>query len=616
MRKGTWVVLLMLAGLSTLVAQPTLREHSYSELVEMIQNESDSVFSYSDAIIRFNPEKDQRFKVYYKSTDSVFIPFSADSLIIDKHLELNNVHFLSTASDLDSLNGQPWSSITGVFYKTSFKKNLQISSTLSFRTINSTLGGKSTRIMNLDFVPPPEVGNIRWQDAVIQIDNCLIKTDFNIDSFWKEEINESRIYFRNNESRLYQHIGNFAFQLRADHLTHLALSDNLFRNNAPNHISIQSARWVAIRDNTFSTYTELNLFGFYDWNRLQFLNNDFQNYVQLSMLSLPETSFFDWNQLENSLVSGSGFGPYITDLYDKDARYLSANRYTAPFLQHYFDSVRYTFRNSYIGEMAFRGMLHEHYKAKYDNEQANAAFISLKDLETKRLKYLHQLNPTFRTYFKVQINQFLKLFVDYGTEPAKAIVMAVYVIMAFALIYLFFPNHWDSHGKERIKHRFLFFYKYLSLNKGIHDVYLEERQDEIENNEQFLKVINAHKDDVPRFFYLAAMPIYKWSVAGTRLYSRLLRRVDFLKGTWKETDKKVRPFKTLLVVVMFVIAIGYDLFIKVLNAVMLSINTFTTLGFGEIPIKGLPRYLAIIQGFIGWFMLTIFSVSLISQLLN
>ena len=38
--------------------------------------------------------------------------------------------------------------------------------------------------------------------------------------------------------------------------------------------------------------------------------------------------------------------------------------------------------------------------------------------------------------------------------------------------------------------------------------------------------------------------------------------------------------------------------------------------FGEIPIKGLPRYLAIIQGFIGWFMLTIFSVSLISQLLN
>ena len=52
------------------------------------------------------------------------------------------------------------------------------------------------------------------------------------------------------------------------------------------------------------------------------------------------------------------------------------------------------------------------------------------------------------------------------------------------------------------------------------------------------------------------------------------------------------------------------------NALMLSINTFTTLGFGDIPIKGLTRYLAIIEGFIGWFMLSIFSVSLISQLLG
>ena len=38
---------------------------------------------------------------------------------------------------------------------------------------------------------------------------------------------------------------------------------------------------------------------------------------------------------------------------------------------------------------------------------------------------------------------------------------------------------------------------------------------------------------------------------------------------------------------------------------------------GEIRERVKPlRYLAIIQGFIGWFMLTIFSVSLISQLLN
>ena len=89
-----------------------------------------------------------------------------------------------------------------------------------------------------------------------------------------------------------------------------------------------------------------------------------------------------------------------------------------------------------------------------------------------------------------------------------------------------------------------------------------------------------------------------------------------MKGSWQELPKSKRIWKSVLLVGAFLIAILYDIFIKMLNALMLSINTFTTLGFGEIPIKGLPRYLAIIQGFIGWFMLTIFSVSLISQLLN
>jgi len=40
----------------------------------------------------------------------------------------------------------------------------------------------------------------------------------------------------------------------------------------------------------------------------------------------------------------------------------------------------------------------------------------------------------------------------------------------------------------------------------------------------------------------------------------------------------------------FLIALSYDIFIKMLNALMLSINTFTTLGFGEIP-QGLTALL-------------------------
>lgn len=55
--------------------------------------------------------------------------------------------------------------------------------------------------------------------------------------------------------------------------------------------------------------------------------------------------------------------------------------------------------------------------------------------------------------------------------------------------------------------------------------------------------------------------------------------------------------------------------ISFLNAFTLSLNSFVTLGFGNIPTKGIARYVCIIQGFIGWFLLSVFTVSLFNQVL-
>ena len=95
-----------------------------------------------------------------------------------------------------------------------------------------------------------------------------------------------------------------------------------------------------------------------------------------------------------------------------------------------------------------------------------------------------------------------------------------------------------------------------------------------------------------------------------------LRHTDILKGRWVDLPKRKKLVTSFIIGSWMLALILLDILIKFFNALTLSINTFTTLGFGEIPIKGIPRYLAVIQGFIGWFMLTIFSVSLISQLLN
>ena len=60
----------------------------------------------------------------------------------------------------------------------------------------------------------------------------------------------------------------------------------------------------------------------------------------------------------------------------------------------------------------------------------------------------------------------------------------------------------------------------------------------------------------------------------------------------------------------------YLFLVRAANSIILSINAFSTLGFGNIPVQGALRYITILEGFLGWFLLSIFSVSLISQILQ
>lgn len=64
------------------------------------------------------------------------------------------------------------------------------------------------------------------------------------------------------------------------------------------------------------------------------------------------------------------------------------------------------------------------------------------------------------------------------------------------------------------------------------------------------------------------------------------------------------------------LSLSGGLALSFINALTLSLNAYTTLGFGNIPTHGLARYACVVQGFIGWFMLSIFTVALINQVLT
>lgn len=583
------------------------KKYSFAEFFKMIEDEQSEVFNLKNALILLDTAKDQDFLTTYGSSNSYSKPLRTDTIHINKALRLENVIFdpmESRGSEKVGIlhnvvfhNRVAFNNVFGDFQNLVFKSAVTFwfndTMITMMRSLNPTFTFERFRVINSVFEIDPRIvslgGIAKDANPMFQISECQFKSNS----------------LSNNAFIIIREFGTVYFE------------KNTFEGTDPVQFKFMGNNQVNIENNNFG-----NRWVYMDFpedNRVvQYIGNNHDYLLGLSLSEATSNISIDWSQFENGIINGAKLEKYLFDDYggktdDEIEEQFNRNR---DFISKYRDSIRIANSLIYKAEIGLLGTLNGIYKRQHDSESANASYIVLKDLETSRLKYLYGQNPSFDTFFEWKVNQFLKTFSDYGTKPAKAITMSVYVVILFALIYLFFPNYWDSHGKDRILHRYQFFLKYLNRDAGMHDVYLDDKKDELAHYEGFRLFFEENGKTVPKFFLATALPLYRWSTASTKGTSWFLQKIDIFRGKWSDLPPAQRAFKTILLVVVFLVAILYDIFIKILNALMLSINTFTTLGFGEIPIKGLPRYLAIIQGFIGWFMLTIFSVSLISQLLN
>lgn len=176
--------------------------------------------------------------------------------------------------------------------------------------------------------------------------------------------------------------------------------------------------------------------------------------------------------------------------------------------------------------------IHAFYKENGYHEYADRVYLSMKDVELRKLHAEWLEQGGLERLIKWQLNSILKFYTKYGTSPTRAIIISFYVLLAFTLFYFFFPSEWDTRSKAQIL-------------------------------------------------------------------------IDFRYLRQKNDKGYIKPFFALI----------YDLSRSFVNAFSLSLNAFITLGFGAIPTTGLARYVCIFQGFLGWFLLSIFTASLISQIL-
>ncbi len=268
----------------------------------------------------------------------------------------------------------------------------------------------------------------------------------------------------------------------------------------------------ALYYNRFGTPVHINTYG--DATKWEFFSNDVKVAIGTYIRSdIAPTSYIDFDNMFGDRPIGWYSGDSGTDssFYDGSTEDLWEKRGYKRLLQHH-------------------KIFHEFYVSSGDIISANKVYVRMKDLETRAL--LAEVDVTgskFDTAVRISLNKLLKFYTMYGTDPSRAILISIWVILAFAFLYIFFPSSWDRKPKLQL-------------------------------------------------------------VADLRTLSE--------RRNWTVTVAG----RTSVVVLLTLI-----------NAVTLSLNSFVTLGFGDIPTRGLARYMTILEGFVGWFLLTLFSVALISQ---
>ena len=583
-----------------------LTKYSHTDFIKLLTSAKDSVFSLQDAYIYFDKEKDSSF--YFETPKNYFEFSSKDTLTINVEVQLENVHFEHSFEEfglaLHHIKFKKPVDIVDVaslvFSNCVFEEGLSINvdipmnAYVDYFELNSEMhsndiGINDSTIKGDVFI---DIGTIETFSALfVSITNStFIKTPNTENSFYVNNIRS--VDFYNN---FFKGEGIVSFILDRSGSTQIVSNDFGEASVVLYQRGISSSSMNAIDDNIYRKPVLVEVEGF------------------------NKTDTYNWENWETNLISYQGYSEYIKTLYEQSA--LNSSSIEDMFkndsiLNMYAATYKYQLEKSYKKEKRLLGSFYDYYKSQYDTNFSNETYVSLKDLETSRYQYLNEKESSFKTYFTWKVNQFLKVFSAYGTEPSRSIIMSIYVVFIFAFIYLFFPSSWDTINRNSLMKRIRFYTRYFRNKESMKDIYEEEKKEDLMTFQEFKEYMHKSKKETPSYFLWLAKPLYYFSSTNYKVVSKLLDKTDVLKGKWVDLPKKKKMLSSFFMGLWILVLLCFDLLIKFLNALTLSLNTFTTLGFGEIPTKGLPRYLSIIEGFIGWFMLSIFSVSLISQLLN
>ncbi|OFY49712.1 MAG: hypothetical protein A2W85_07570 [Bacteroidetes bacterium GWF2_41_31] len=256
------------------------------------------------------------------------------------------------------------------------------------------------------------------------------------------------------------------------------------------------------------------------------------------------------------------------------------------------------------------------YLDRGDIQSANGSYIEIKQLETLHQEYIQTVDPSTNNYINLLLNKVLYYFSDYATNPGKSVKRAWQLLLFFTFIYMFTFSEWDGMNYSFYLNQFRMFAKYVESDKSIKEIY-EKKADP---NADLMKEIKENylrdRKKVPRAIVLFGEPLHFLGRLRLVLVPQLIRFFNFQPKKWENLDAGERVVSGFLISLIVITFALYVLIVKFINGFILSLNSFVLIGFGVMPEKGVAMYITILEGIIGWFLLTIFTITLFSQVLQ
>lgn len=321
-----------------------------------------------------------------------------------------------------------------------------------------------------------------------------------------------------------------------------------------------------------------------------------RGFVSFGNFNFPrENFFFDYSQIEGLLA-----WQHMPD----EKYYL----YTS-------DSI-FRYHEKYKAMLSVFAKLQSLYKYMGDSDSDDLCYVDKKTLETLRKRHEYFEKPNINSWFEWRVNEFLAFFCSYGTDPVRSLIYSLYVVLLFAAFYILFPSERDNLSLSRLRAKLEKIGNYLSSDLSLDDVQFEDRKHQIRRAELLNQALRKYKENLPDFISFFVKILYSVNTGYHYMLKRFYKVTDFSPGKWTTltTGRRALAISTLSLYFLWYFILGFTM--RVLNATALSMNAFITLGYGEIHAKGVSRYMAVLEGVIGWFLLSIFSVSLISQILE